>query len=37
MSYLIESAEVGNIGLKQLREQREITTNRWEKIGLSSS
>jgi hypothetical protein len=34
MSFLIESAEVGNIGLKQLREQREITTNRWEKIGL---
>jgi hypothetical protein len=34
MGFLIESAEVGNIGLKQLREQREITTNRWEKIGL---
>jgi len=34
MSFLIESAEVGNIGLKQLREQREITTNRWNKIGL---
>jgi len=30
----MESAEVGNIGLKQLREQREITSNRWEKIGL---
>jgi len=30
----MESAEVGNIGLKQLREQREITTNRWENIGL---
>jgi len=30
----MESAEVGNIGLKQLREQREITTGRWEKIGL---
>jgi len=30
----MESAEVGNIGLKQLREQREITTNRWDKIGL---
>ena len=27
MSFLIESAEVGNIGLKQLREQREIITN----------
>ena len=34
MGFLLESAEVGNIGLKQLREQREITTNRWEKIGL---
>ena len=27
MGFLMESAEVGNIGLKQLREQREITTN----------
>ena len=34
MGFLIESGEVGNIGLKQLREQREITTNRWEKLGL---
>ena len=34
MGFLMESAEVGNIGLKQLREQREITTNRWDKIGL---
>jgi len=34
MGFLTESAEVGNIGLKQLREQREITTNRWDKIGL---
>lgn len=34
MGFLMESAEVGNIGLKGLREQREITTNRWEKIGL---
>ncbi len=34
MGFLTESTEVGNIGLKQLREQREITTNRWEKIGL---
>lgn len=34
MGFLMESAEVGNIGLKQLREQRELTTNRWEKIGL---
>ncbi len=34
MGFLIDSGEVGNIGLKQLREQREITTNRWEKLGL---
>lgn len=34
MSFLINSAEVGNIGLKQLREQREITTQRWNDIGL---
>ena len=34
MGFLTESTDVGNIGLKQLREQREITTNRWEKIGL---
>ncbi len=34
MGFLTESADVGNIGLKQLREQREVTTNRWEKIGL---
>ena len=34
MGFLMESAEVGNIGLKQLREQREITTNRWGKLGL---
>jgi len=34
MGFLVESGEVGNIGLKQLREQREITTSRWEKLGL---
>lgn len=34
MSFLINSTEVGNIGLKQLREQREITTQRWSDIGL---
>jgi hypothetical protein len=34
MGFLTESTEVGNIGLKQLREQREVTTNRWQKIGL---
>ena len=34
MGFLTESAEVGNIGLKQLREQREIITNRWDKVGL---
>jgi hypothetical protein len=34
MGFLMESADVGNIGLKQLREQREVTINRWDKIGL---
>jgi hypothetical protein len=34
MGFLMESGEVGNIGLKQLREQREITINRWDKLGL---
>lgn len=34
MGFLTESKEVGNIGLKQLREQRELITNRWDKIGL---
>lgn len=34
MGFLMENAEVGNIGLKQLREQRLVTTNRWDKIGL---
>jgi len=34
MGFLTESKLVGNIGLKQLREQREITSNRWEQIGL---
>jgi hypothetical protein len=34
MGFLIESQEVGNIGLKQLRETREVTTQRWEKLGL---
>ena len=34
MGYLTESSEVGNIGLKQLREQRVITTNRWDALGL---
>ncbi len=31
---LLASGEVGNIGLKQLREQREIITNKWEQFGL---
>ena len=30
MGFLTESTDVGNIGLKQLREQREIITNRWD-------
>ncbi|MFW6272819.1 MAG: hypothetical protein ACOC2U_03465, partial [bacterium] len=34
MGFLTENELVGNIGLKHLKEQREITTNRWEKIGL---
>ncbi len=34
MGFLMESTQVGNIGLKQLKEQRKITTNKWEKIGL---
>lgn len=34
MGYLMNSGEVGNIGLKQLKEQREIVTNKWEKFGL---
>ena len=34
MGFLTESANVGNIGLKNLREQREIITNRWDSIGL---
>lgn len=34
MGFLTESAEVGNIGIKQLREVREIVTNRWDKFGL---
>ena len=34
MSFLTEQLEVGNIGVKQLREQRELITNRWEKMGL---
>jgi hypothetical protein len=32
--FLFEQGEVGNIGLKQLKEQREIVTQRWDKIGL---
>lgn len=31
---LLENATVGNIGLKQLREQRELTTQRWNDVGL---
>jgi hypothetical protein len=33
-SYLIESGLVGNIGLKQLREQRELVTQKWDDLGL---
>jgi len=31
---ILKSGEVGNIGMKQIREQRELTTQRWEKFGL---
>ena len=34
MGFLTENELVGNIGLKHLKEQREITPNRWEQIGL---
>jgi len=34
MQQILGSGNVGNIGLKQLREQREIITNRWENLGL---
>ena len=34
MGFLTENNLVGNIGLKHLQEQREITTQRWEQIGL---
>ena len=34
MGLLTSNPEVGNIGLKQLKEQRQVTTQRWEKLGL---
>lgn len=34
MGFLINSESVGNIGLKHLREQREITTQKWSDLGL---
>jgi hypothetical protein len=34
MGFLMESGDVGNIGLKQLRDTRQVVTQRWEKIGL---
>jgi hypothetical protein len=33
-SFLMECGEVGNLGLKQLTETRQIVTNKWEKLGL---
>ncbi len=30
----LHSGAVGNIGMKQLKEQREMITNRWESLGL---
>ena len=34
MGLLTGQTDVGNIGLKQLKEHRQITTQRWEKLGL---
>lgn len=34
MGFLMESAEVGNIGLKQLAEQKQIVTQKWDSVGL---
>lgn len=34
MGLLTGQTDVGNIGVKQLKEQRQITTQRWEKLGL---
>lgn len=34
MTFLTENNEVGNIGLKHLRETRELAINKWDKLGL---
>lgn len=34
MGFLMESGDVGNIGLKQLRDTRQMVTQRWDKLGL---
>lgn len=31
---ILSSGEVGNMGIKQLREQRELVMNKWEGLGL---
>ena len=31
---ILKSGEVGNLGLKQLTEQRQLISNKWEKLGL---
>jgi len=34
MGYLLQSGEVGNIGLNQLKEQRVLISEKWGKLGL---
>jgi len=34
MGQLLNSGEVGNIGLRQLKEQRELISQKWTKLGL---
>lgn len=34
MGYLLQSGEVGNIGLNQLKEQRQLISEKWGRLGL---
>ena len=34
MGYLLKSGEVGNIGLKHLKQIRENTINKWDDLGF---
>ena len=34
MGQILNSGEVGNIGLRQLKEQRELISQKWAKLGL---